>query len=68
MQTLLTIYRESSETVETMNKRLLLKVSDLESHLKSKDELLKDLRSECSQLSQQNFDLKVEKEELIMKN
>eukprot|EP00347_Sterkiella_histriomuscorum_P003460 403364211 len=64
-QNLVKIYRETSETTETMNKRLLLQVKTQEQTLQSKENLIVEIRAENLKLSQDYFSLKQELENQI---
>ncbi len=52
------LYRLSSESVETMNKRLLTQVKDLEILLADKDVQIKEMRKENLELSESYYQIK----------
>ena len=62
------LYRQSSESVETMNKRLLTQVKDLETLLADKDVQIKEMRKENLELSESYYQIKESKEIQAIEN
>ena len=61
---LLDLLRQSNENCETMNKRLISTVQEMEQMLNLKDQQLKDLRIENIGLLKENNSVKVNSEDL----